>query len=65
MNAITDQPAGWWIVLVVIWTVAIMFIVLAAAVFVPPLWRAGSAWMRALLPTRRATVIDLNERRRR
>jgi hypothetical protein len=54
MNAITDQPSiGWLMVIVAAWTVAMAVIVLAAAVWVPVLWRSARDWL-----TRTPTSVD-------
>lgn len=52
MNAITDQTLPWLIAIVAVGAAATAVILVALAVFVPPLWRAGLAWMRELLARR-------------
>jgi hypothetical protein len=62
---ITEQPIGWLMAIVTVWTVAVLFILLTLAVIGPTLWREGLALLRELLGTRRSNVVDLDEERRR
>lgn len=63
MSAITDQPIGWLMVLVAVFTASAAIILLVLALWVPVLWRFGLAWMRGVLPDR-SNVVDIAERRR-